>query len=165
MMNIYTARIFIPSPTGYTLKSRTYGIRVLGYDKLMYDFGLDVGRVDDARIYGDFYKVVSFCYGVDLSNVPTLYPYVKYVDYMKAHGGIAENDEVSVRRLLKECNTLIVADDGEREFLHHLYSNANARHQGGYMTKYGKHWPDRFNTIRNVDVRKVLDQLGHAKAR
>lgn len=162
-MNIYTARIFIPSPTGYTAKSRTYGIRVSGYSESMYEYGLEVGHFDDTQIYGDFYKVVSFCYGADLSRMPTLYPYVKYVDYMKVHGGVAENDEKSVRRMLTECNTLIVANDSERKFLHHLYSNANARWQGAHMMDYGKDWPARFGTVRNADVLKILNQLGRVK--
>ena len=53
------ARICIPYPTGFIKEDRTYGIKVLGYDTLIYDFYkcVDGKDWDDIKKFKDFYDI------------------------------------------------------------------------------------------------------------
>lgn len=162
MINIDTARIFIPRPTGFTLNAKTYGIRVLGYDKTRYQIFQECGNRDDANKYSDLYHILSACYAIDLSSVPDVRPYVKYIDYMKNVGGISGQDAESINYLQKNCNTLIVRSDAERQFLQHLYSNAQRRSFGMYAFDWKKEIPQRFENISDGYVAELIRRVSSA---
>lgn len=162
-MNIETARIYIPEPTGFTAGFETYGIRVLGYDRLLYEmFAAQIGNQDDASYLGDFYKILSECYRIDLSHMPAVRPYVMYIDYMKKHGGIAGNDAVATKHLKEKCNTLIVREDAEREFIAHMQSNALSRNQGLYAHDWNKEIPSRFKNVQDKRAAELVRQISSA---
>jgi len=153
-------RLFVPSPTGWTRACRTYGIRVAGYDKTLYDTYKAIGNFDRMRRNdSDFYDLVSYCYDMNLDYLPQVRPYVQYVDYMKRRGGgILETDTQAIAHLKNECNTLIVTNDDERNFLEHVYANACRKSIGGYMFDYEKQIPARF-ADRN-GVMQMIRQFG-----
>lgn len=125
-MNIDTARIFIPSPTGFTRTSRTFGLnRLPAYEKAAYaEFkrfnALGVSFDDNSEFYS-FYEILRAEYGMALS-MPKVRPFVQYVDYVNSIGGgfSADNTKV-IEHLRAHCNTLVITDAAELEFLKNAY--------------------------------------------
>ncbi|MBD5400685.1 hypothetical protein HDR61_02995 [bacterium] len=143
MINIHTSRVFIPYPTGWTRKCRTFGIKALGYNKFRYGFQRELGNRDDVADMKDFYDFISVHYDMDLSQMPQVVPFVKYVDFMRSRGGIAATDSDAIKQLKKDCNTLIITDEDEREYVEELYLNILRRDIGLFQFQPSK-IPPRF---------------------
>lgn len=156
------ARICIPYPTGFTKKDRTYGIGVLGYDTLIYDFYKceDSKNWDDFKKFKDFYDVVSAAYQIDLTSVPSVRPYVAWVDWCKKHGGVLmHGGKVQQKKLLQEANILICDNSAECDFLQHIYMNLLRKRFGGYLFDYDKPVPVRFAKIQEARVAMLINKL------
>ena len=124
MINIHTARVFIPYPTGWTRESRTFGINVRGYNKDCYNIQRNARNLDDVSEMAEFYDVISAHYGMNLSKMPNVVPFVQYIDYMKSiGGGFSVNNADVIEHLKTRCNTLIITDEGERDYIEELYLN------------------------------------------
>lgn len=145
MINIHTSRLFIPYPTGWTRNERTFGIKVHGYDKFRYGFQRELGNKDDVSEMKSFYDVISASYDMDLSYMPQVVPFVKYIDFIKPRGGIGANDKDAIEYLKKHCNTLIITDEDEREYVEELYLNLLRRDMGLFEFK-PKVVPPRFKS-------------------
>ena len=153
------ARICIPYPTGFSSQGETVGIKVAGYDKLAYDFFKGYSNSDDVEKMRDFYDIVSHAYNIDLGQMPSVRPYVSWVDWNKKNGGVLVNcDKARKEEILKKCNTLIVPRE-EQEFLTHLRTNIAWAELGGFVFDYQKRVPERFMQIKNPRVCKVLQQM------
>lgn len=159
MYIVFTPRLFIPKPTGFTKEYRTYGIRVLGYDKNRYEFYKELPVIEKPTL-GDqkFYDFISYHYDMDLSTLPAVHPYVQYVDYMKSlGGGIAETDKRAIEYLKKNCNVLIIPDTAERNIVEQLRGNIVARKFGFFQTEYKNSViPKRF--LAASPMRQLLEQ-------
>lgn len=123
LRDIHTARVFIPAATGYTSTHRTFGINACGYSKGWYNDWKRFGNmVDDITHLRSFYAILRAAYGVEFSY-PMVNPYVQYVDYLKSIGGGFSADNKSVIRHLQQyCNTLIITDEKELDYLKYLHS-------------------------------------------
>ncbi len=158
--NVDLARVCIPCPTGFTLHDRTYGIRAMGYDRLVYDMFKLIGNVDDVAVYGDFYDVVSVAYDVKLDKVPSVRPYVRWVDYCKKYGGVLMRCAPQQRqKLLNKYNTLICDNVAEQEFLHHMQSNLSRRQIGNFEFDFEKAVPERFAKIADAVVQTKIHNM------
>lgn len=156
---IETPRLFVPHPTGHTLKCRTYGIRAMGYDTARYDVYKSIPNMEMSTVDSEFYDFISNSYSMNLSYLPKVRPYVQYVDFMNARGGgIASTDTKAIEYLKNHCNTLIVPNESEREFLEHIFANVGRKSIGGYMFDYDKPIPERFAKCRYVA--QVLPRFG-----
>lgn len=144
MINIYTSRVFIPFPTGFTRKCRTFGIKVRGYDKFRYGFQRELGNKDDVAEMREFYDVIATHYDMNLAQMPQVVPFVQYIDFLNARGGgFAATDVNVIEHLKKHCNTLIITDEDEREYVEELYLNLLRRDMGLFEFK-PKVVPPRF---------------------
>jgi len=162
MSNIDTARVFIPQPTDYVLNNEVYGERVIGYDPMRYHAFKGLKNTDDRPDIWDFYEVVSYFYSMDLSRVPIVRPYVQYVEYMKNHGDIVSFDTGAIEYLKRNCNTLIIPDVGERDYISHLYYNAVRRNMNGVMFDYNREIPKKFQNIGDHGISVLMRQIGNA---
>lgn len=156
------ARICIPYPTGFIKEDRTYGIKVLGYDTLIYDFYkcVDGKDWDDIKKFKDFYDIVSAAYHIDLTTVPSVRPYVAWVDWCKKNGGVLmHGGKVQQEKLLQEANTLICDNSADCDFLQHIYMNLSRKRFGGYQFDYNKPVPARFAKIHDARVAMLIDKL------
>lgn len=159
------ARICIPFPTGFSSKGETVGIKVLGYDKLMYNFFKDLPNFDDAKEKQCFYDIVSQAYKIDLGKMPQVRPYVSWVDWNKKNGGVLVNcDKETKEEILKKCNTLIVPRE-EQEFLVHLHLNMARSELGGFMFDWKKAVPERFTQIQEPTVRDIMQKIAFPELR
>ncbi|MBR5566745.1 MAG: hypothetical protein IKW09_01420 [Alphaproteobacteria bacterium] len=154
------ARVCVPCPTGFTLYDRTYGISAMGYDKLMYNAFKAIGNADDVAMYGDFYDVVSVAYDVKLDKVPSVRPYVRWVDYCKKKGGVLMHCAPQQRNeLLVKYNTLICDNEAEQEFLHHMQSNLSRRQIGNFEFDFEKNVPERFAKISDTRIQTKIQNM------
>ncbi len=156
------ARICIPYPTGFTKTDRTYGIKVLGYDTLIYDFykHVDGKDFDDIKEFKDFYDIVSAAYQIDLTTVPSVRPYVAWVDWCKKNGGVLmHGGKVQQQQLLQGANTLICDNNADCNFLQHIYMNLLGKWFGGCQLDYGKPVPTRFANIQDARVAMLINKL------
>lgn len=160
MSNIDTARLFIPHPTGYDLNISRYSVRPMGMNLQRYNAFKKVKNVDDTPCISDFYEIVSYFYSMDLSRVPTVRPFVQYYDYMLQNGAITGNDKIVIEHLKKNCCSLIIPDDDERDYIHHMYFNTLKRSVGGFMFDYDKTIPVRFQTIKDRGIEVLVNQIG-----
>lgn len=136
MINIHTSRVFIPFPTGFNRSGRTFGIKVRGYNEARYNFQRNVGNLDDVCEMRNFYDIISTHYDMDLAQMPTVVPFVKYVDFMRQRGGgINASDVNAIAELKNQCSTLIITDDSEREYIEELYLNLLRRDLGLFEFK------------------------------
>lgn len=136
MINIHTSRVFIPFPTGFNRTGRTFGINVRGYDENRYNIQRASGNFEDYSEMRDFYNVISAHYDMDLSRAPSVVPFVKYIDFMRQRGGgISATDKDAIEQLKKQCNTLIITDDTERDYIEELYLNILRRDMGLFEFK------------------------------
>lgn len=167
MLGIDTSRVFLPRPTGFTAKIKTYGINGLGYDRNRYDIYKLVGNRDDINLAGNFYEFLSQFYDIDLSYVPKVRPYVQYVDFLKANGGsFKANDDKIIDVLRAEHNTLVLTDEKERDFVAHVFYNLRYQQYCGRSFEYNKEIPKRFQDIKDVKVQKLFDDaLGYQNIR
>lgn len=128
-INIGLARVFIPYPTGFTRTGRTFGLKKFqGWEIAAYKYFKQNGQFDDdVAEYKEFYDVLNSAYGVNLT-LPKVAPFVQYVDYVKSIGGgfDVENTRV-IEHLKQNCNTLIITDSQEREYVEQLYLNVLRR--------------------------------------
>ena len=153
------ARICIPYPTGFSSKGETVGIKVLGYDRLAYDFFKDMPNSDDVERRGCFYDIVSQAYNIDLGKMPQVRPYVSWVDWNKKNGGVLVNcNKETKEEILKNCNTLIVPRE-EQEFLVHLHLNMARSRAGDFMFNWKKTVPERFIHIQDSKVRDLMQKI------
>lgn len=136
MINIHTSRVFIPFPTGFTRECRTFGIKVLGFDKLRYEIQRELGNKDDMVEMREFYDVIETHYDMNLAQMPHVMPFVQYVDFLKSRGGgFAATDVNVIEHLKKHCNTLIITDEAEREYIQELYLNILRKDIGLFQFK------------------------------
>ena len=91
----------------------------------------------------EFYDFISVHYDMDLSQMLQVVPFVKYVDFMRSRGGIAATDSDAIKQLKKDCNTLIITDEDEREYVEELYLNILRRDIGLFQFQPSK-IPPRF---------------------
>ncbi len=154
------ARICVPYPTGFTRTDQTYGIKVLGYDKLMYNYFKDVGNVlDDAGTFKSFYDIVSAAYSVDLTKVPPVRPLVSWIDWCKKNGGVLMHGGTEQqKKILKEANTLICGSVEERDFLAHLYMNMARTLFDDYLFDYRMPVPARFSGIKDLEIARLVNR-------
>lgn len=156
------ARICIPYPTGFTKNDRTYGITVLGYDTLLYDLfrGENNKKWDDIERCKDFYDIVSAAYQIDLTAVPSVRPYVAWVDWCKKNGGVCmHGGDVQQKKLLSEANTLICDNIADLDFLQHMYANVSRKKLGYYQFDYKKIVPIRFAKIQDARIAALVNKL------
>lgn len=153
------ARICVPYPTGFTKTDQTYGIKALGYDKLMYNFFKDVGNIsDDVLTFKPFYDIVSAAYSIDLTKVPSVRPFVSWVDWCEKKGGVLmHGGDKQQKKILKEANTLICGSADECDFLAHLYMNMVRASMNSYMFDYEKAVPARFAGIKDLQIAKLVN--------
>lgn len=159
---IDTACICIPYPTGFTKDDQTYGIKVLGYDTLKYDFfkSLDNQDFDDIKKLKDFYDIVSAAYQIKLTVVPSVRPYVAWVDWCKKNGGVLmHGGDKQQKKILTEANTLICDSAADRDFLQHLYMNLARKRFGCFLFDYEKVVPARFAEIKDAHVAMLINKL------
>lgn len=160
MLGIDTARVFLPRATGFTHKVKTYGIRVLGYDKNRYDVYKLVGNRDDINLAGDFYEFLSCFYDIDLSYVPKVRPYVQYVDFLRANGGgFKVSDEKIIDDLRNNYNTLVLTDDKESDFVAHVFYNLRYQQYCGRSFEYSKEIPERFQNIKDANMQRLFGEV------
>jgi len=156
------ARICIPYPTGFTKTDRTYGIKVLGYDTLIYDFykHVDGKDFDDVEKFKDFYDIVSAAYQIDLTTVPSVRPYVAWVDWCKKNGGVLmHGGKVQQQQLLQGANTLICDNNADCNFLQYIYMNLLGKRFGWHQLDYGKPVPTRFAKIQDARIAMLINKL------
>ena len=159
---IDTPRVCIPYPTGYTLHDRTYGIKVLGYDKVMYSFwkGLNNRDFDQTEKYKDFYDIVSAAYQIEFNSVPKVRPFVAWVDWCKKNGGVLmHGGEAQQKKLLKEACTLICDSVADNYFLQHIYMNLARKSSGCFLFDYKRTVPARFAEIQDSRVVMLINEL------
>ena len=124
--DIITPRVFIPRLTGGALKMGADGVKVLGYDTALYDFCKEIAHnniaFDKAHNFRELYDVVTKHYSIDLSHVPQVYPYIAWVDWCKKNGGVMVYDKDRIEEVKRECNTLIIPDKDECDYLYALYT-------------------------------------------
>lgn len=159
---IDTPRVCIPYPTGFTLNDRTYGIKVLGYDTVMYGFwkGLNNKDFDKIEKHKDFYDIVSAAYQIDLTVAPSVRPFVAWVDWCKKNGGVLmHGGEAQQKKLLKEANTLICDSVADNDFLQHIYMNLARKSSGGFQFDYKGTVPARFAKIQDSRVAMLMNKL------
>ncbi len=163
MANIDTARVFIPQPTDYVLNNEVYGEKVIGRcDPRRYRLMKDVKSIDDIHNMWEFYDVVSYFYSTDLSHVPSVRPCVQCAEYIKKHGNVMSNDAGAIEYLKRNCNTLIITDAKERDYLFHLYYNLVRRTVNGFMFDYNRDIPQKFQNIKDHGIGTLLRQIGNA---
>ena len=136
MINIHTSRLFIPYPTGFSRNGRTFGINVRGYNQNYYEFQRGARNLEDVSQMAEFYDFISAHYDINLSKLPKVVPFVQYVDYMKSiGGGFAASNINVIEHLKKRCNTLIITDESEREYIEELYLNILRKDMGLFEFK------------------------------
>ena len=124
--DIITSRVFIPRLTGGALKTGADGVKVLGYDAPIYEFCKKIAHnntaFDKVIHFRELYDVVAKHYSIDLSHVPKVYPYIAWVDWCKQNGGVMVYDKDRIEEVKRKCNTLIITDKDECDYLYALYT-------------------------------------------
>lgn len=140
MIDIITPRVYIPRPTGCTLQSETFGIKALGkelceiYNKLAYDNAL----FDESQggRFKNLYALISERYNMDLTVVPKVNPYIAWVVWCKKNGGgVAANDTAKIEEVKRNCNTLIIPNHAEREYLYRFYDDLRMMYSKSAQTQ------------------------------
>lgn len=153
-MDIHTARVFIPGSTGFTRASRTFGINAMGCFESWYNDLKRMGNIgDDKEQLRPFYDMLRSAYGVKFSY-PIKNPYVLYVDYMKSiGGGFSADDAAVIEHLREHCNTLIITDPAEFDYIWNEYQNLTRRDIGYVPFVHKQPLPPRFAALQNTKAR------------
>lgn len=153
-MDIHTSRVFIPSSTGFTRTSRTFGINAMGDFESWYNYFKVMGNIRDDKAYmRPFYDLLRAAYGARFSY-PVKNPYVQYVDYMKSiGGGFSADDAAVIEHLREHCNTLIITDPAEFDYIWNEYQNLTMRDIGYVPFVHKQPIPARFAALQNTKAR------------
>ena len=142
MINIHTSRVFIPYPTD----AGVFSVPASRCDKMRYEMQKRSGNWDDYSEMAEFYNVISAAYKINLRPLPEVVPFVQYVDFIRRCGGDGLNRKSVIMYLKYSCNTLIITDKAERDYVEALYLNV-LRHDIGLFEFNPGALPARFAKI------------------